>query len=185
MPKKGIMKTLEFQRKLKTNPRPIIIDLWAPWCKPCRAMEPVFKQVSTKYAGQVDVLKINADESPDVLKTLGVMSIPTVIGFANGKEILRRTGMQSANTLDIIFDATLHQRKPVVMPPTPIDRLIRSVGGSALIVIGWFANRSIILMVLGAVLLFSAFYDRCPIYRAVATRVKELFQRSKDENQSS
>jgi hypothetical protein len=59
------------------------------------------------------------------------------------------------------------------------------VGGSALIVIGWFANRSIILMVLGAVLLFSAFYDRCPIYRAVATRVKELFQRSKDENQSS
>jgi len=40
-------------------------------------------------------------------------------------------------------------------------------------------------MVLGAVLLFSAFYDRCPIYRAVATRVKELFQRSKDENQSS
>jgi thioredoxin len=179
------MKTLEFQRKLKTSPRPIIVDLWAPWCKPCRAMEPAFKQVSTKYTGQVDVLKINADESTDVLKTLGVMSIPTVIGFANGKEILRRTGMQSADTLDIIFDATLHQRKPVVMPPTPIGRLIRSVGGLALIVIGWFVNQSIILMALGAVLLFSAFYDRCPIYRAVATRVKDLFQRSKEEKQSS
>lgn len=179
------MKTLEFQRKLKISPRPIIVDLWAPWCKPCRAMEPAFKQVSTKYVSRVDVLKINADESPDVLKTLGVMSIPTVIGFANGKEILRRTGMQSADTLDIIFDATLHQRKPVVMPPTPIGRLIRSMGGLALIVIGWFANHSIILMALGAILLFSAFYDRCPIYRAVATRVKDLFQRSKEDNQSS
>jgi thioredoxin 1 len=179
------MKTLEFQRKIKTSPRPIIVDLWAPWCKPCRAMEPAFKQTSTKYTGQVDVLKINADESPDVLKSLGVMSIPTVIGFANGKEILRRTGMQSADTLDIIFDATLHQRKPVVMPPTPVGRLIRSVGGLALILIGWFAaGRSILLIALGAVLLFSAFYDRCPIYRAVATRVKGLFQRSKKGNQS-
>jgi thioredoxin len=179
------MKTVEFQRKLKTSPRPIIVDLWAPWCKPCRAMEPAFKQVSTKYAGQVDVLKINADESPDVLKTLGVMSIPTVIGFANGKEILRRSGMQSADTLEIIFDAALYQRKPVVMPPTPIGRLIRSVGGLALIVGGWLTGRSILLIVLGAVLLFSAFYDRCPIYRAVATRVKDLFQRSKEEKQSS
>ncbi|MHC1740596.1 MAG: thioredoxin domain-containing protein [Anaerolineaceae bacterium] len=179
------MKRLDFQRKLKTNPRPIIVDLWAPWCKPCRAMEPAFKLASSKYSGQVDVLKINADESPEVLKFLGVMSIPTVIGFANGKEILRRTGMQSADGLDILFDSTLHQRKPAIMPPTPIGRLIRSVAGIALIVIGWFANRSIILIALGAVLLFSAFYDRCPIYRGIAARVKGLFQRSKEENKSS
>ncbi len=71
------------------------------------------------------------------------------------------------------------------MPPTPIGRLIRSVGGVALIVVGWFANLSIILMSLGAVLLFSAFDDRCPIYRAIAARVKDLFQRSKGEKQSS
>ena len=179
------MKTLEFQRKVKINPRPIIVDLWAPWCKPCRIMEPAFKQTSAKYKDQVDVLKINADESPDVLKTLGVMSIPTVIGFANGKEILRRSGIQSADTLDIIFDAALHQRKPVVMPPTPISRILRLLGSLALIVGGWLANRSILLIVLGAVLLFSAFYDRCPIYKAVATRVNDLFQRLKAEKQSS
>jgi thioredoxin len=175
------MKRLDFQRKLKTSPRPIIVDLWAPWCKPCRAMEPAFKQVQMKYTGQVDVLKINADESAEVLKFLGVMSIPTVIGFADGKEILRRTGMQSADALDIFFDATLHQHKPVVMPPAPIDRLIRSLIGTALIIIGWFTGHSIILIVLGAVFLFSAFYDRCPIYRAVSMRVKELFNHSKSD----
>lgn len=50
-------------------------------------MEPTLKKASLKYAGQVDVLNINADESPDELKNLGVMSIPTVIDFANGLEI--------------------------------------------------------------------------------------------------
>jgi hypothetical protein len=84
-----------------------------------------------------------------------------------------------------MFDAALRQRKPVVMPPTPIGRLIRSVGGLALIVGGWLTGRSILLIVLGAILLFSAFYDRCPIYKAVATRVKALFQRPKEDKQSS
>lgn len=171
------MKNTEFQRRLSHNSKPVIVDLWAPWCGPCRAMEPAFKQASQKYNGQVDILKINADESPEVLKALGVMGIPTVIGFAGGKEILRRTGMQSAGTLEIMFDSTLHQRKPVVMPPAPIDRLIRSGAGLALIVIGWFTGQSILLMALGGVLLFSAFYDRCPIFKAVAPRLTAFFQR--------
>jgi thioredoxin len=173
------MKNAEFQRRLSHNSKPVIVDLWAPWCGPCRAMEPAFKQASQKYNGQVDVLKINADESPEVLKALGVMGIPTVIGFAGGKEILRRTGMQSAGTLDIMFDATLHQRKPAVMPPAPIDRLIRSAAGLALMVIGWFTGQSILLMALGGVLLFSAFYDRCPIFKAIAPRLTAFFQRTK------
>jgi thioredoxin len=173
------MKNAEFRRRLQANPNPVIVDLWAPWCGPCRAMEPAFKQVSSKYKSQVDVLKINADESPDVLKALGVMGIPTVIGFAGGKEILRRTGMQSASTLEIMFDSTLHQRKPAVMPPAPIDRLIRSGAGLALIVIGWFTGQSILLMALGGVLLFSAFYDRCPIFKAIAPRLTTFFQRTK------
>lgn len=171
------MNNVEFQKRLAETPRPVIVDLWASWCAPCRAMEPAFKQVSQKYDGQVDVLKINADESPEVLKALGVMGIPTVIGFANGKEIVRRTGLQSAEALDILFDATLHQRKPSVIPPAPIDRWIRSGAGLALLVLGWFSGQSILLMGIGAVFLFSAFYDRCPVYRAVVSRLSALFQR--------
>lgn len=171
------MKNSEFQKRLVENPNPILVDLWAPWCAPCRAMEPAFKQVSQKYKGQVDVLKINADELPEVMKALGVMGIPTVVGFAQGKEILRRTGQQSAEALDILFDATLHQRKPAVLPPAPIDRLIRSGAGLALLALGWFNGPSLLWLGIGGVLLFSAFYDRCPIYKAIVPRLAALFQR--------
>ena len=180
------MKKAEFQRRLKTSPRPIIVDLWAPWCAPCRAMEPAFKQASAKYTGKVDVLKINADESPDVLNALGVRGIPTVVAFANEKEIMRRTGMQTANALEMMFEAAVNKRKPAVMPPAPIARVVRTILGAALIIVGWFTGgHSIVLMVLGVAVLFSAFYDRCPIYRAVVTRVKSFFQRSKEESQPS
>src|SRR5665811_533955 len=96
----------DFFSRINKSTKPVIVDLWAPWCGPCRAMHPAFKQISQKYADDVFVFKINADESPDVLKALGVRGIPTVIGFSHGKEILRRTGMQSAQALDIIFDST-------------------------------------------------------------------------------
>jgi thioredoxin len=123
------MKKAEFQRRIKYSKKPLIVDVWAPWCAPCRAMVPAFKQASQTYTGKVEVLKLNADESPEVLKHLGVMSIPTVLGFSNGKEIVRRTGMQSADMLNTIFEATLNGRKPVVMPPTPIGRIFRTLLG--------------------------------------------------------
>jgi thioredoxin len=173
------MKNSEFQKRIQTHPKPMIVDLWAPWCGPCRAMEPAFKQVSQKYSGEVDVLKINADDSPDVLKALKVMGIPTVIGFAGGKEILRRTGTQSVAGLELLFEAAKNQRKPDIIPPAPLDRLIRSVLGLALFVLGWFTWHSILGMAFGGLVLFSAFYDRCPVYRALAPRIKSLFQRSK------
>jgi thioredoxin 1 len=141
-------------------------------------MEPAFKQASQKYAGQVDVWKINADESPEVLKALGVMGIPTVIAFAQGKQILRRTGVQSAEMLDILFDSALNQRKPAFIPPAPLDRLLRIIVGIVLLVLGWFYGQYWTLYILGGVVLFSAFYDRCPIYRAIAPRVMSLFNRS-------
>lgn len=173
------MKNSEFQRRIKENQKPVIIDLWAPWCAPCRAMEPAFKQTSQKYSGQVDVLKINADDSPEVLKALGVMGIPTVVSISNGKEIMRRTGIQSAQALDMIFDSALQGRKPAVIPPTPIARFIRTGAGLALMALGWLNGQSIPLMALGGVLLFSAFYDRCPVYNALVLHLTALFQRSK------
>jgi thioredoxin len=171
------MKNTELQNRIRKNPRPMIVDIWAPWCAPCRAMEPAFKQTSQKYSGQVDILKINADDSQEVLKALGVRSIPTLMAFAGEKLIMRRTGIQSAQELEMLFEAALNQRKPAIVPPAPIHRIIRTVGGLALIAFGWFTNQSYLLMGIGAVLLFSAVYDRCPIYRAIVPRLLEKFQK--------
>ncbi|MHC1785260.1 MAG: thioredoxin domain-containing protein [Anaerolineaceae bacterium] len=171
------MKNTEFQNRISKNPRPMIVDIWAPWCTPCRAMEPAFKQTGQKYTGQVDILKINADDSPDVVKALGVSGIPTVMAFAGEKLIMRRTGMQSAQALEMLFEAALNQRKPAIIPPAPVDRIIRTAGGLALIAFGWFTNQSYLMMGIGGVLLFSAVYDRCPIYRAIVPRLLEKFQK--------
>jgi thioredoxin len=171
------MKPEAFFAKLKANSRPVIVDLWAPWCGPCRVMEPAFKQIAQKYQNQVDVWKINADESPEVLRTLKVMGIPTTIGFAQGAEIIRKTGVQSSQSLDILFDATLHQRSDVILPPAPIDRWFRSIIGLLFILVGWSITHSFVLPAIGAIVLFSAFYDRCPIFRAIAPRIMALFKK--------
>jgi thioredoxin 1 len=177
------MNQSDFFTHLNENPKPVIVDLWAPWCGPCRVMEPAFKQISQKYADQVDIWKINADESPEVLKALSVMGIPTVISFSKGKEILRRTGIQSAEMLDILLDAALHGHKPTIIPPAPLDRFLRVGAGLVLLVLGWINGQSLILFGIAAILLFSAVYDRCPVYRAIASRVTSFFNRSRISDQ--
>jgi Thioredoxin domain-containing protein len=175
------MKKLEFQRKIKVSRKPVIVDLWAPWCKPCKAMEPGFKEVAAKYTGKVEVLKINADESTEVLQELHVMGIPTVIGFLDGKEIVRKTGYQSAGGLEAMFEAAISGQKPAVMPPAPIDRLIRTLLGAAIIIAGWFITHSFIPVVLGAIVVFTGYYDRCPVFKAVSAQLKKRFQHSAKE----
>ncbi len=172
------MRSEAFFVKLKANPRPVVVDLWAPWCAPCRVMEPTLKQIAKKYEHQVDVWKINADESPEVLQSLKVMGIPTTIGFTQGQEIIRKTGVQFPESLDILFDATLHQRSAVILPPAPIDRWVRSIAGLIILLLGWMLAHSLVISAIGAVVLFSTFYDRCPIFRAIAPRVISLFKKS-------
>ncbi|HET8704980.1 MAG TPA: DUF2892 domain-containing protein, partial [Pseudomonadales bacterium] len=67
-------------------------------------------------------------------------------------------------------DATLHQRSTDILPPAPIDRLIRSIPGILVFFSGWFLWHSLLVSAVGASILFTAFYDRCPVFRAVAPR---------------
>lgn len=64
--------------------RPVVVDFYADWCPPCKALKPVFHQVETEYAGKCDFVSINVDESPEIAKEYGVTNIPTLVFIRQG-----------------------------------------------------------------------------------------------------
>ncbi len=74
-----------FEEMVLKSDVPVIVDFWAPWCGPCRAVGPVLEQVADEYAGRAKIVKINVDEETQVAGSMGVRSIPTIVAYSNGE----------------------------------------------------------------------------------------------------
>jgi thioredoxin len=168
------MSELKFFDRLKENPLPVVVDFWAPWCGPCRAIDPIMKKLGADYAGRVDVWKVNADEQPELLRSLHIHGIPTLVAFRDGVEVSRRTGAASPPVLATLFDAALTGEKPAKAGLTSTARFLRLAAGTILILLaiaGGFSPGDILIGGIGVIALFSAVYDRCPIYKAITARL--------------
>lgn len=168
------MDTKTFFEKLKQNPRPVVVDLWAPWCGPCKMVKPILEKLAQQYSGRVDLWQINADENQELLSDLKVYGIPTLIVFRDGKETLRQVGAKPASTLQAMFESLASGVEPKPASLSTSERTIRFGSGLALLAIGLVTQGSWLFYLIGGVLLFSAIYDRCPIWKAITGQFKKM-----------
>lgn len=78
---------------------PALIDFWAPWCGPCRAVSPVLDKLAQEKAGQIKLVKVDVDRAPDLSRRFAVQSIPTLLVISGGKVVARQTGAAPAPAL--------------------------------------------------------------------------------------
>ena len=84
-----------------------MVDFWASWCGPCRMLAPVIDDLANKYEGKAVIGKVNVDDEQALAMQYGVMSIPTVIFFKDGKELDRKVGVMPAEAYTAILDANI------------------------------------------------------------------------------
>jgi thioredoxin 1 len=89
-----------FDEEVLKSEKPVLVDFWAPWCGPCKAIGPVVEELAAAYRDRVKVAKINIDENPKTATVYGVMSIPTLVLFKGGSIMEKLVGLVPKNRLE-------------------------------------------------------------------------------------
>jgi thioredoxin 2 len=89
----------DFAKVVEQSRIPVLVDVWAPWCGPCRMVSPVLEQLATEKAGDLKLVKINADQAPELSRRFDIRSIPTLMVFRSGAAVATQIGAAPAAVL--------------------------------------------------------------------------------------
>ncbi|MBP1601193.1 MAG: trxA [Acidobacteria bacterium] len=101
-----------FEKVVLKSTLPVLVDFWAPWCAPCRAVAPVLERIAAEYDGRLLVVKVNVDDNPEWAGRYGVMSIPTLLLISEGNVADTRVGALPYNYLKQMVDQILAVASP-------------------------------------------------------------------------
>lgn len=97
--------TLEnFEERVQNAGIPVVVDFWAPWCAPCRAVAPMLDELAETYAGKVRVAKVNVDEQPDLAQVFRITGIPTLVAVRGTKVVTTQVGLSGRGALEQLFE---------------------------------------------------------------------------------
>ena len=92
--------TSQFDTEVLGSETPVIVDFWAEWCGPCRAVSPILEQIAEERADELRVVKVNIDEEPELQQRYGILSIPTILLFKGGEPAAAAIGAQPKRMLE-------------------------------------------------------------------------------------
>lgn len=96
-----------FEGEVLKSETPVLVDFWAEWCQPCRAIAPIVKAIAEEHGDKLKVVKLNIDESPQTPGSYGIRSIPTVLAFKNGQVVSQLTGARPKGDFDDLVSGVL------------------------------------------------------------------------------
>ncbi len=111
MSKAIVLNDQNFENEVLNSQTPVLVDFWAEWCGPCRALAPVIEEIAEDYDGKIKVGKLNVDENPGAPSAYEIRSIPTLIVFKDGAIVDRVVGALPKNQITDLVDTALELQK--------------------------------------------------------------------------